>query len=100
MDIPLVLQYVSYISPLTWGSYIVANIVFDGQSFTCDDNERNDAGACPISTGDQVLSLYGMDNGDSRYGITFHLWIIGINTCLYFFLAYVVLRLRGYNLSH
>ena len=100
LNIPVFLQYVSFISPLTWGSYILANVVFDKQEFTCDSDEKNAAGDCPISTGDQVLSLYGMTGRDGQYGLTFHLWIIGLNTAIYFLAAYAVLRLRGYNLSH
>jgi hypothetical protein len=100
LNIPVFLQYVSFISPMTWGSYILANVVFDNQEFTCDSDEKNAAGDCPISTGDQVLSLYGMTGRDGQYGLTFHLWIIGLNTAIYFLAAYTVLRLRGYNLSH
>ena len=85
---------------MTWGSYILANVVFDNQEFTCDSDEKNAAGDCPISSGDQVLSLYGMTGRDGQYGLTFHLWIIGLNTAIYFLAAYIVLRLRGYNLSH
>jgi hypothetical protein len=99
INMPLPLLYLSLLSPLTWGSYILANLTFKGQTFTCAD-EADSQGNCPLSTGDQVLTLYGMDGGEGRYGTWYNAYMLGGVTLAIFVATYVVLRLRLLHLSH
>ena len=100
LDMPVELRYISYISPVTWGSYILANVVFQGETFTCEETEKDAQGYCPTSTGDEVLSLYDMGGGSGTYGMTYHMYMLAVVTCCFLLLTYLVLRGRAYTLSH
>lgn len=100
LDMPIFLRYISYVSPVTWGSYIVANSVFQGATFTCDASEQDSAGNCPTSTGEQVLDLYDMSGGSGKYGVRYHTMMLAIVMVAIFVVTYLVLRARAYNISH
>jgi len=100
LQMPLGLRYISYISPTTWGAYIITNVAFQQETFSCDDNERNSLGNCPISTGEELLQLYDMDGGGGPYGMVWHMiWLIVVTVC-YILAAFIVVRGRAYKLSH
>lgn len=100
LDMPMALRYISYVSPTTWGCYVLTNVVFQQETFTCDASELDSQGNCPYSTGEQVLALYDMDGGGGRYGMTYHMYMLAVVTASVFLLSYIVLRGRAYRLSH
>eukprot|EP00601_Ochromonadales_sp_CCMP2298_P007375 CAMPEP_0173210602 /NCGR_PEP_ID=MMETSP1141-20130122/23761_1 /TAXON_ID=483371 /ORGANISM="non described non described, Strain CCMP2298" /LENGTH=106 /DNA_ID=CAMNT_0014137379 /DNA_START=613 /DNA_END=933 /DNA_ORIENTATION=+ len=100
LSMPLPLVYLSLISPITWGSYILATLTFRGQTFTCTASEADTQGNCPLSTGEQVLELYGMQGGDGEYGTNHHALMLGGVTLSLFLLTFLVLRLRMLRMSH
>jgi hypothetical protein len=53
-----------------------------------------------ISTGEQVLELYGMQGGDGEYGTNYHALMLGGVTLSLFLFTYLVLRLRMLQMSH
>jgi hypothetical protein len=95
-----VLLDLSNISPQYWGAYLLTNLAFEGQTFTCDADETLPDGSCYFSTGDDVLEFYNMGNRDGPYGMTFHYLMLGIVTFIFFLLAVVGVRLRAYKISH
>lgn len=80
---------------MRWGSYIMANLVFEGETFTCDA----DSYTC-FTTGDQVLALYDLGGRDGKYGLTFHYWMLLMLVLIYMLLAIVALRLKAFKISH
>jgi hypothetical protein len=97
---PQFLEDISNISPLYWGAYLMSNIVFEGQTFTCNEDDELPDGSCYFQTGDQVLDLYNFGGRDGKYGMTYHYWMLGIVTTIYFLIAIVGVRLRAYKISH
>ena len=95
LSMPEFFEKLGYVSPLKWGSYILANVVFQGETFTCDD----DVG-CYLTTGQSVLQLYGMNDNDGPYGMKYHYYMLAIVTMAYFLVALVAIRLRAWKLSH
>ena len=100
IDMPQVLRDISQVAPSTWGSYVLSNIVFDGETFTCTSSEETADGTCVYDDGHDVLELYKMDGGGGRYGTVFHSWMLGLICTAYFLLAFAVLRWRAFKLSH
>jgi hypothetical protein len=100
LSMPIELRYISYISPVTWGAYILTNVVFQQATFTCDSDQKDSQGNCPTSTGEQVLDLYDMGGGGGAYGMTYHMYMLAIVTSMFLLVTYIVLRLRMLALSH
>lgn len=100
IGMPLALRYVSYLSPTSWGCYVLSNVVFQQKTFTCDASERDSQGNCHFSTGEQVLALYDMDGADGKFGMTYHMYMLAVVTVSVFLLSFAVLRARAYRLSH
>jgi hypothetical protein len=100
IDMPAFLRCVSYLSPTTWGCYVLTNVVFQQETFTCSASERDSDGDCPYSTGEEVLDLYNMGGGGGAYGMAYHMYMLAVVTVCVFALSYVVLRGRAYRLSH
>jgi hypothetical protein len=101
LSIPTWLDYIGYFSPAKWGSVVLTNVVFRGEVFTCVKSEELATGACPLSTGRQVLELYNMDYSDETYRSQFFcLVILSIVTLLFFACAYITFRMKAYKLSH
>lgn len=97
---PDFIKGISQISPLSWGSYILANSAFAGETFTCSGDEKDQNGDCPYETGHDVLSLYDMDDGSGPRGTAFHAWILGTVTFAYLLASFIMIRWRAYRLSH
>lgn len=97
---PQVVSYFADISPLKWGAYILSNVIFDNEVFTCTADQENADGECPYTTGDEVLALYGFDGGSGYFGVTFHMWILAGITATYIVLSFAIFRARAYQLSH
>ena len=91
---PDVIVKINYISPLKWGAWILTNTAFKGETFTCTETI---GGQCAISTGEQVIELYGMTVAKGDGGMQFHLWVVAIVTAGYMVLAFVILRIRMSN---
>jgi hypothetical protein len=96
LNMPQFLIDLSYVSPLRWGAYLLANIAFAGETFVCDDDTAN-AATCGLTTGDEVLALYGFTGGGS---MAFHYLMVTVIAVIYFVLCWVVFRWRAYKLSH
>mmetsp|Transcript_25487 Transcript_25487/g.37608 ORF Transcript_25487/g.37608 Transcript_25487/m.37608 type:complete len:1395 (+) Transcript_25487:47-4231(+) len=90
LNIPLILQYVSYFSPMKWGSVLLANYVFNGESFDCD------SAVCPYTHGEEVIEAYEMTyNEDNNGNKQFTIGMLCLVTVSYVLLAYVVFRFRA-----
>lgn len=94
LSMPQFLVDLSYISPITWGSYILANTAFAGQTFSCGDTP---AATCVLTTGEDVLSLYGFTGGGS---MGFHYLMVSVLVFVYFLVMLVAFRWRAYRISH
>ena len=99
VQMPFILKRFNDISPLKWGSVILANVALKSVDFTCDENEKY-YGECPIATGQQVLELYQLDDRSVGGDYNDHLIALGSIVAFFFVVAYVALRLKGYTLSH
>lgn len=99
LNMPLALIDIAYISPNRWGAYLVSNIAFSGKTYSCTQSEEVN-GVCPLSTGDDVLELYGYVDYGPPYGMSYHYYMLGIIAGLYFLVSIVAVRLRALKLSH
>lgn len=95
LSMPEFIKGISNLSPMYWGAYIMANIAFEDETFTCTSSQLVN-GTCPLSTGDEVLDLYGFNNGH----VTEHYWILALITGGYWLLSIAALRMRAWKLSH
>ncbi|RYY86717.1 hypothetical protein EON63_05370 [archaeon] len=96
LNMPVALTYLSYISPLMWGSFILSNLTFDGETFSCDDA---DSGIC-YTTGEEVLDVYNLNKGSGWRSMSFHYYILTMISVLYLFGAVFAVRMRARVLSH
>lgn len=94
LSMPLFIVIFSYISPISWGSYILSNIAFEDETFSCTDDEQTN-GSC-LATGDAVLDLYDFNQAQ----MPLHYIIIGAVTAGYWLLAVIAVRVSAYRLSH
>ena len=62
---------------------------FRGQTFTCNEYQRLPNGACPIETGEQVLTLYNL-NGNAG----FNLLALAVCVVVYRGVAYLLLKAK------
>lgn len=99
LSIPHWLNYVGFISPVKWGSIVLTNVVFRGETFTCSDEEEIYPGRCPLSTGKEVLELYDMGYSD-EYPRQFYLIMVGLLTGILFVASFVIFRIKLYQMSH
>jgi hypothetical protein len=88
INMPAFLRGVNYLSPLRYairnlGPYSLRDIVF-----TCSDSQRLPDGQCPITTGLQVLDLYGLNANP-----TINIVAIGVTAVVYRLLAYIMLKI-------
>lgn len=67
----------------------VLSVSLRGVSFHCSSSQLSADGTCPITTGEQVLSLYNLDVDTLAY-------ILGMVACLiiYRLIAYGLLKLK------
>jgi ABC-type multidrug transport system ATPase subunit len=99
LSIPHWLNYVGYISPVKWGSVVLTNVVFHGETFTCSVEEEIYPGKCPLSTGKEVLDLYDMGYSD-QYTRQFYLIMVGLLTGILFLASFIIFRIKLYHMSH
>mmetsp|Transcript_2882 Transcript_2882/g.4386 ORF Transcript_2882/g.4386 Transcript_2882/m.4386 type:complete len:752 (-) Transcript_2882:226-2481(-) len=90
LNMPLVLRYISYISPMRWGSVLLTNYVFNGETFDCEVEP------CPYTEGEEIVKAYGMTfeqngNGDRRFTIG----MLCIITAAYILLAFTLFRFKA-----
>lgn len=95
-----VFTYVNYASPFKWGAWIEMNTVMSGEEFTCSSSEQLSDGSCPISSGDQVISLYKMSPGGADGGMNQHVWILALECGVLFLMSYVILNRRANTLKN
>ena len=89
LDIPSFLQAFNHLSPIKWALGNLAMYTLSGIKFSCPDEQKLPNGQCPISTGEEVLSLYNLE---TNAGL--NLMALGICVVVYRVLAYVLLVVR------
>lgn len=99
LSIPYWLNFFGYISPVKWGSIVLTNVVFRGETFTCSIEEEIYPGRCPLSTGKEVLELYDMGYSD-EYTRQFYLIMVGLLTGILFLGSFIVFRIKLFHMSH
>lgn len=87
LQIPDFLQAWNHLSPVKWGVANMAPYTLRGLRFTCEEWQKIN-GSCPITSGEQVLDLYKLNNDPEL-----SLMALGICAIAYRFLAYVVLKI-------
>jgi hypothetical protein len=100
LDMPDWVVDISMISPQYWGAYLMANVAFEEEEFSCSADEYTPAGTCPLSTGEEVLMMYNMSGSDGGEGINYHILMLGIVTACSLLIAYLVFLWRAYKLRH
>ncbi|KAF2878078.1 ABC transporter-like protein [Massariosphaeria phaeospora] len=88
LSIPPFLSAFNHLSPIKYAIANMAPYTLRGQAFTCEPWQRLPGGACPISTGDQVLDLYHL-NTNARLNLA----ALGVCTLVYRVLAYAILKM-------
>ena len=89
LNMPSFLQAFNHLSPIKWSLGNLATYTLKGIRFSCSDAQKLPDGQCPISTGEQVLSLYKLE---TNAGL--NLMALGICVLVYRMLAYVLLVAR------
>lgn len=89
LNIPSFLQAFNHLSPIKWSLGNLAPYTLTGIRFSCPDAQKLPNGDCPISTGEQVLSLYNLN---ANAGL--NLMALGLCVVGYRMLAYVLLVAR------
>lgn len=89
LDISPVLQALNHLSPTKWAIGSMAPYTLRGLILTCNDAQLLPNGSCPITTGEQVLRLYNLDNNEQ-------LWLLalGICTVAYRVVSYMLLKAK------
>jgi len=87
LQIPRFLQAWNHLSPVKWAVANMAPYTLRGIRFTCEAWQKIN-GACPITTGEQVLDLYKLNSDPAL-----KLMALGICAIAYRFMAYVVLKM-------
>lgn len=93
LTMPKFIRDISYVSTLTWGSYIIANVALEGQEFSCDLPE-----GCSLTTGNEVLELYKFKASSKQ--MNFYYYILAVLTVIYLACALIAVRLHAYRISH
>jgi len=88
INMPTILEYFNYLSPLRYMIRNVAPYSLKDLKFTCTDHQRLPDGQCAIATGQQALKLYGLDEDSPG------LMLVGLAAVvvIYRILAYLILR--------
>nr|QFR37221.1 ABC transporter [Cyberlindnera americana] len=85
LHMPILFRAFNYISPLKWAVLALAKLGFEGQVFQC----VNGSTTCELSTGEQVLSQYGLKSNYST-----DMGAIAAITIVYRLIAWLVLELK------
>ena len=99
---PDAILYISYITPMRWGAYILANTALAGKEYSCEGALVTANGKCALSTGEDVLLLYHMEASDRNSGSTigFYYGMLFMVMGLYALFAVAAVRLRALKISH
>ncbi|KAK0452925.1 P-loop containing nucleoside triphosphate hydrolase protein [Desarmillaria tabescens] len=89
LDMPAFLKSLNKLSPLGYSVRNMMPYAFRGQTFSCRDDQRLADGPCAISTGEQVLEIFNLEDVNAPL----NLCAIVITTVVYRLLAYAVLKL-------
>lgn len=89
LNIPSFLQAFNHLSPIKWALGNLAVFTLKGIQFTCHDAQKLPNGECPISTGEEVLSLYNLE-----VNAGLNVMALGICVVAYRLLAYILLVVR------
>jgi len=89
-DIPVYFIWIQYFSFFKYGFQILAINEFSGETFYCDPDETTSSGACPYTSGDEVIHSLGFDSTDNSMWASFLFLFMQI--FLFSTLAYLALR--------
>ncbi|KAK0200260.1 P-loop containing nucleoside triphosphate hydrolase protein [Desarmillaria ectypa] len=89
LDMPAFLKALNKLSPLGYSVRNMMPYAFRGQMFSCGDDQRLADGSCAISTGEQVLEIFNLEDVNAPL----NLCAIVITTVVYRLLAYAILKL-------
>ena len=88
INIPSFLQAFNHLSPAKYSVASLAVYTFTDVRFTCTSGQKVN-GQCPIRNGEEVLSLYHLNQNPKL-----NLMALGILAICYRFVAYVVLKVK------
>lgn len=94
INIAPILSYINYISPLKYGSWIIANASLRDVQFTCDSSEELPDGQCPFSSGIQILQLYDYYEEDYANALRLRIWVLVLICGIFAIISYFVLLYR------
>ncbi|KAK0200263.1 P-loop containing nucleoside triphosphate hydrolase protein [Desarmillaria ectypa] len=89
LNMPGFLKALNKLNPLGYSVRNMMPYVLRGQTFSCGDDQRLTDGSCAISTGEQVLEIFNLDDVSAPL----NLCAVVISTIVYRLLAYAVLKL-------
>ena len=92
LNVNVFLQAFNHLSPSKWAIGNLAPFTFRGVIFTCTDAQRMPNGQCPITTGEQALDLYNLNNNAGL-----NLLALAICAVVYRLVAYLVLKAKRTN---
>ena len=87
LNIPAFLQAFNHLSPIKWGIGNLAPYTLQGIVFSCSDEQKLPSGECPVSTGEDALKLYNLDNNAGL-----NLLALGICVIVYRIVAFLLLK--------
>lgn len=88
INMPALFRAFNWISPLRYAVLALGPITLRGQTFTCEASQRLENGRCPVSTGEEVLTLYNLDKNPFV-----NLGALAATIVVYRLFAYAVLKL-------
>jgi ABC-type multidrug transport system ATPase subunit len=91
VDFPAVVDAFNRISVLPYVAKVLVKNEFEGMTFTCTKSQLVAGGICPLTTGEQVLSLYKMDS----VNVAENMLIIACMVVGYRLLSLLVLWIRS-----
>lgn len=95
INMPAFLEAFNYLSPMKYATQNLVPYSLAGVEFTCTDAQRLPGGRCPITSGDDVLQLFGLATPHPALQL---LWM-AVVTVAYRIVAYAVLRLKRMHLG-
>lgn len=89
LNMPAWLQGLNNLSPAKWQIQVSATASLRGIEFSCPDSGQDNAGACLVQTGEQLLKLYNLDVSTGKAA-----GILIAVTFAYRLIAYLALKFR------
>jgi hypothetical protein len=87
LNIPSFLQAWNHLSPVKYAIGNMAPYTLRGVQFTCEEWQEIN-GRCPITTGEEALDLYKLNNNPEM-----QIMALGICTIVYRLIAYLILKM-------